>query len=415
MRLGLVGVLACALPLLFARPSWAQSAPDMERAKAAFKAGANAYAAGDYLAAIQALETAYELSPLPAIAFSLAQAERKQYFVKQEREHLERALLLFRRYVEQEPRGPRREDALAAIAVLEPLLGTKQTPPANEQRPQQRPTRVMIVSTVPGARISLDGSPPAASPLIREVAPGKHRVRISASGYFDVEREVMAVAGELLLTEVELSERPSTLYVWAPEGADVYIDGVHAGQGGPRLTLPLSAGRHQLTVAQKGKRLVRREVEVVRGKVNSEVVRLEPTVQRNLSELLFIGGGAGLGAAIALSAFAVRSENRAEDFLRWRKAGPSGPSAVQVGSAELVAYNVSLIERNRFRTAATISVAGAAGMFITGLFLHEMDRPSVQNGPSRGRGPRATSAGSPVSFSATASAADVGASLQLNF
>jgi hypothetical protein len=404
-------LLACLLPLLLAQPSFAQSSSDIERAKASFKSGANAYAAGDYLAAIQALETAYELSPLPAIAFSLAQAERKQYFVKQEREHLERALLLFRRYVEQEPRGPRREDALSAIASLEPLLGSKPAHPGSEPRPQQRPTRVMIVSTAPGARISLDGSSPAASPLIREVAPGKHRARISASGYFEVEREVMAVAGELLLTEVELNERPSTLYVWAPEGADVYIDGMHVGQGGPRLALPLMAGRHQLTVGQKGKRLVRREVEVVRGKVNSEVVRLEPTVQRNLSELLFIGGGAGVGAAIALSAFAVRSENRAEDFLRWRDAGPSGPSAEQVGSAELLAYNVALIERNRFRTAATISVAASAGMFITGLFLHEMDRPSVQHEPSRGRSLRASS----LSLSAAPSAADVGASLQLNF
>lgn len=409
MRLGFAAVLACVLlPLSLARPSAAQSAADTERAKASFRAGANAYAAGDYLAAIQALETAYELSPLPAIAFSLAQAERKQYFVKQEREHLERALLLFRRYVEQEPRGPRREDALSAIALLEPLLGSKPVP-GSEPRPQQRPTRVMIVSAIPGARISLDGGPAATSPLIREVTPGKHRARISAAGYFDVEREVMAVAGELLLTEVELSERPSTLYVWAPAGADVYVDGVHVGQGGPRLKLPLSAGRHQLTVGQKGKRLVRREVEVVRGKANSEVVQLEPTMQRSLSELLFIGGGAGLGAGIALSAFAARSENRAEDFLIRRDRGPKAQEV-----AALVAYNAALVERNRYRTAATISVAGAAGMFITGLFLHEMDRPSIPAGPAPERAPR-PSALSKLSFSPVASAADVGASLQVNF
>lgn len=409
MRLGFAAVLACVLPLTLASPSAAQSAADTERAKASFRAGANAYAAGDYLAAIQALETAYQLSPLPAIAFSLAQAERKQYFVKQEREHLERALLLFRRYVEQEPRGPRREDALSAIALLEPLLGSKPAPSGSEPRPQQRPTRVMIVSAVPGARISLDGGQAAASPLIREVTPGKHRARISAPGYFDVEREVMAVAGELLLTEVELSERPSTLYVWAPAGADVYVDGVHVGQGGPRLTLPLPAGRHQLTVGQKGKRLVRREVDVVRGKANSEVVQLEPTMQRSLSELLFIGGGAGLGAGIALSAFAARSENRAEDFLIRRDRGPKAQEV-----AALVAYNAALVERNRYRTAATISVAGAAGMFITGLFLHEMDRPSIPAGPAPDRAPR-PSALSKLSFSPVASAADVGASLQVNF
>ena len=103
----------------------AQSAPELERAKASFKAGANAYAAGDYLAAIQALEDAYEISPLPAIAFSLAQAERKQYFVDEQRGHLERALQLFRRYLAEETRGARREDARVAITQLEPLLDTK--------------------------------------------------------------------------------------------------------------------------------------------------------------------------------------------------------------------------------------------------------------------------------------------------
>jgi hypothetical protein len=261
----------------------------------------------------------------------------------------------------------------------------------------------MIVSEVPGARISLDGGPSAPSPLIREVAPGRHRARITAHGYFEVERDVTAVAGELLLSEVELIERPSMLYVWAPEGADVYVDGVHVGQGGQRLSLPLSAGRHQLTVSQKGKRLVRREVDVMRGKANSETVWLEPTVQRHLSELLFIAGGAGVGAGVALSAFAVRSENRAEDFLRLRKRSTRP-------AAERVAYSASLVERNRYRTAAVISLAGSAGMFITGLFLHEMDRPSAPSAPAPG-----AAADRNVALLPAASGADVGASLQVNF
>jgi len=395
---------------LLAWPSAAQQPQDIERAKASFKAGANAYAAGDYLAAIQALETAYELSPLPAIAFSLAQAERKQYFVKQERQHLERALELFRRYLQQEPRGARREDALSAIALLEPLLGTKSASSETPARAQARPTRLMIVSDAPGARITLDGSPPSPSPLIREVTPGKHRARIVAQGFIDVERDVTAVAGELILTEVELSERPTTLYVWAPHGADVYVDGVYVAQGGPRLTVPLSTGRHQLAVGQKGRRLVRRDIEIERGKTNTVSVRLEPTVQRSLSELLFIGGGAALGAGVALTAFAVRSENRAEDFLARR-----GKHVVQ--SAELVAYDASVVERDRYRTAAAVSIAGSFGMFITGLFLHELDHPNF-SGPQQQDTllRRSAHPSSPLlRLTPAAAAADVGASLQLNF
>ena len=90
----------------------AEPASDVERAKESFRAGATAYAAGDYLAAIQALDAAYQLTPLPAIAFSLGQAERRQYFVDHASDHLRRAISLFHRYVELSPTGSRRADAL---------------------------------------------------------------------------------------------------------------------------------------------------------------------------------------------------------------------------------------------------------------------------------------------------------------
>ena len=47
-----ISIAACLLA--FSTPAWAQS-DTLERAKASFKAGAAAYAAGEYLAAIQAL------------------------------------------------------------------------------------------------------------------------------------------------------------------------------------------------------------------------------------------------------------------------------------------------------------------------------------------------------------------------
>ena len=111
------------------------------------------------------------------------------------------------------------------------------------------------------------------------------------------------------------------------------------------MNVPLAAGAHQLTVAQYGRRVVRRDVRSNEGKTHTELVTLEPTTQRTLSELLFIGGGAALGASIVLSAFAVRSENRAEDFLQQQRS--SGTSS----SRQLVAYNASIVERNRYRTA----------------------------------------------------------------
>jgi hypothetical protein len=411
VRRKLCSVFVLSALLALTSQSFAQSAPDLERAKASFKAGANAYAAGDYLAAIQALEDAYAISPLPAIAFSLAQAERKQYFQDEQRVHLERALALFRRYLAEDARGARREDARLAINQLEPLLGAKPSAQEPAAKALARPTRLMIVSDAPGARITLDDGTAAASPLIREVTPGKHHARVQASGYLDAERDVTALSGELLLTEVRLTERPGTLFVSAPAAAEVYVDGVFVGQGGGMVTVSLAPGAHQLNVAQQGRRLARRDIRLERGKTHTEIVKLEPTTQRTLSELLFIGGGAAIGASLVLSAFAVRSENRAEDFLQEYR-------HQNVDSGKLVAYNASLVERNRFRSAAGVSVAGAFGMFITGLFLHELDQPrspATRRHDELVRSSQSTRTRSRIAFVSAAPATDVGASVQVNF
>ncbi len=405
--------LLLSLALLAApRPSLAQDSSELSRAKASFKAGASAYAAGDYLAAIQALETAYQLTPLPAIAFSLAQAERKQYAATRQRQHLERAVELFRLYAQKEPNGARIGDATLALSELAPVLAAPagHAPvPYSQGESQVRPTRVMIVTDTPGATIALDGGAAAPSPLIREVSPGKHRARVSAPGYLDVERDVTAVTGELIMSEVRLQERPTFLYVWAPEGSDIYVDGVYITRGGPLATISLATGAHQLAVGKPGKRLVRRDVRLQRGQTHTEYVTLEDTTQRSLSRALFMGGGAALGAGLVLSAFAIRSENKAEDYLNKREYRATIP-------AELAAYNAALSERTRYRTAATIGVAGALGMFITGLFLHEMDRPAVSSGPRRDDPKRDAVRQAPrFVFSPEVGTGDPGASLLLHF
>src|SRR5262249_49982115 len=56
-------------------------ADDVEQAKNYFNAGATAYAAGQFVAAAQAFDQAYKLAPRPAILFSMAQAERRQYVI----------------------------------------------------------------------------------------------------------------------------------------------------------------------------------------------------------------------------------------------------------------------------------------------------------------------------------------------
>jgi tetratricopeptide (TPR) repeat protein len=368
-----------ALGLLFgmglhALPALADPPSDLERAKQSFKAGATAYAAGDYLAAIQALDAAYQLTPLPAIAFSLGQAERKQYFVDHGRAHLDRAISLFRKYVELSPVGSRRADALDALSQLEPLAATEASAAApavpRAEEPVRR-TRLLITSDAPGARLALDGAPAVASPLIREVLPGKHRVLVEALGFFASQRDVTAVAGELILAPVPLRERPSTLGIWTAADAEIYVDGAFLSQGGKGVLLELASGKHRLAVGQKGHGVALRELTLERGQAQAVRIELEPTAQRISADALFIGGGAALGASLVFSALTVRSEGQAEAFLGRRAHG-------NVSSAELYGYNASLSDRNRYRIGTAVCLAAAAGFWITGLFLHELDQPNPQ-------------------------------------
>jgi hypothetical protein len=99
---------------------------------------------------------------------------------------------------------------------------------------------------------------------------------------------------------------------------------------------------------------------------------------------LFIAGGAALGAALISSALTIRAEGQAEEFLGRRKLG-------NVGADDLLRYDSSLIDRDRYRIATGVSLASAAGLFITGLFLHELDQPNPQllyRTPAHPAGPR---------------------------
>lgn len=385
-----------------------QTPADVARSKELFRAGASAYAAGDYAAAIQALEAAYELTPLPAIGFSLAQAERKQYMTSGRRQHLERAVSLFRRYLEEAPSGNRRGDAEEALAQLVPHLPAPQVS-SEKPTPAMRPSRLMIIAEAPGARISLDGAAEAPSPLVREVTPGKHRVRVSAPGFKTFERDTTAVAGELVLNEVHLNEQPVALHVYTPPHSEVYVDGAFAGESDGRLALALPAGEHDVSVLAKGRRAEHQRVRLVRGQPLSIRVSPDLSTQRIVSLSLLCAAGAAAGAGVVLSAFAVRSQNRAEDFLGERAQHP-------VSSVELAVYQASVNERDRLRFGSALGFASAAGFLITGLFLHELDRPAASERRTPAL-PRASLARSETKLGVVplAPTGDAGASLLFRF
>lgn len=372
---------------LSALPVGAQSR-DIAQAKEYFRAGAAAYAAGDYLAAIQALEAAHRLTPLPAIGFSLAQAERRQYFVSHERPHLERAIELYRSYLQQVATGGRRADAADALSQLEPLLvsltgaaGAGEAAPAVAAPIR---TRVMVSSPTPGASISLDGSAGVPSPMIAEVSPGKHQVRVTAEGFFTGDQRLVAVKGELVPMDVSLRERPATVVVKASSEADLYVDGAYVGPAKGTDQIQLSSGPHTFALARKGHRLEVIEIELSRGQTRTINAELRWTGQRWAAMGLFVGSGLSLVGGAALGSLAVHQEERATEILDRREEG-------NITAEDRENYSDATRSRDNLRIAAAVNLAASAGALITGLFLYEFDDPNLKKIMPK-RGPDAGSA-----------------------
>ena len=276
-----------------------QAAED-ERAVAErfFRAGEQAYNAGQYLVAAQAFEESYALVPLPAIAFSTAQAYRLQYFVDKEPSQLMRAIELYRLYIEQVPRGGRREDATTSLSELEPIRIRleAQGKLRGYRRHRFSGTQLMITSPVPDARASIDDES-GEVPLIRDVEPGKHEVEVSADGYFPVTQQATAVAGRFIVVEVGLKPMPAKMQVQTEDGAAIAVDGRPAGTTPLAQPVDVRAGKHFITISRRGRRPWSKEIEFTRGKKRTLRASLETTAQRRGS--YWVLGTAGVAVAAA--------------------------------------------------------------------------------------------------------------------
>jgi hypothetical protein len=369
MRQASLALLAVGL---VAPQAWADPT-ELGAAKESFNAGAIAYAAGDYLAAIQALEAAYRMTPLPAIAFSLAQAERRQYFVSHEPAHLVRACELYRRYLVEVPVGGRRADATDGLAQLEPLaasLGASVTATSPASTPEAAKTRLMVSSSAPNAAVSLDGAAAVPAPLITEVPPGPHQVRVEASGFASKERPVVAVPGALVPLDVPLEELPSKVLLHAPASADFYVDGRLQGKVGAHHDFALPSGRHSFTFALNGHEVAILDADLGRG----ETRRLEPsfkaTGQRTASFVLFGVGGAALVTGFTFGGLAFAQQNKADRILDDRQTG-------NISASDLDEYEQSVRRRDQFRTVAAVGLTTSAISLLTAIVLYELDAPSV--------------------------------------
>jgi hypothetical protein len=348
------------------------------RAREYFRAGAQAYSIGEYAAAIQAFEQAYTLAPRPAVLFSIAQAEKRQYYANHETNHLEKAIVLYRQYLDAEPQAARKADAIQALSELEPLLPPKPPEPSrtvpsrlDEPKPTA-PTRLMLSSPAEGVTLSLDGATPQSSPLIREVQPGKHVVRISAPGYVTDERQVVAIEGALVTFDIALTAEPAKLLVVARDGAALTIDGRLQGTCPFPKPLELTPGDHLITLTEHGYETWSAEQHLSRGKTTTVVARMSRTTLHTTSLILFGAAASAMTAVIPLSIFTVEQESSANAFLRARGKRTLNP-------ADLADYNSIRSDRDRLRFATLTTAGVGVGLAALGAFLFVYDTQSPAN------------------------------------
>jgi len=363
----------------------------LEQARALFQAGAQAYEKADYAGALEAFEAAYRVSQRPGILFSIAQAHRRQYHVDGTRAHLLAAMRHYRQYLDQVSEGGRRADAVRALAELEVLaarLPEEAEPSTPAETPAPRSTRLIVSAEAPGARIAVDGGALHDSPYVATVSPGAHRIRVVAPGYEEAERNVVAIEGEMMGFDVSPRELPARIDVSGGAGMEIAVDGRSVGRTPLAAPAEVPAGRHLLTVTERGHRPRQFDIEVSRGERRTLPVRLEPTGQRVLSYVLFSAAGAGLVAGGVATTLALVHQGDAQsiDAARRRE---------NVSAGDLREYGAARASRDDYRTGAWVCF-GAAAVMATGgaaLFLfdrQEPDRTIEADRPSR-RVPRSKS------------------------
>jgi hypothetical protein len=371
----------------------APAAPNpKEDARRLFMAGKQAYQAGRVDVAAQSFEEAYRLDAAPGLLFNLAQTYRKLYLINGDPKILKKAVDDYRRYLAEAATGPNRALATEALTELAPILArvapeelapktamptptptpgetvavTPPPTPSPASEPPPRPkTEVMIVTETENATVKLDGQQAAPAPLLAQVAPGPHHATVEAEGFFPAEVRVIAVDGRLITGEARLQPKPGHVQLDGSSGGTVAVDGRDIGHL-PLPALELPAGRHVITVVERGRNPWVNEVQVDRDKSTRLYPELPQTTQRRAAKWLL--GVTCVAAAAAAAAGAVwgTADSSASDLLNKYNTGT-------LTLDELNQYNSDRTLRDSWRTGTyvAIGITGALAVITGALYLFD--------------------------------------------
>jgi hypothetical protein len=374
---------------------------DKAKAQQYFRAGAEAYKRQSFSAAADSFELAYKELPLPEIAFSAAQAYRRQYYIDPKPHYVKRAVELYRAYVDAVKTGGRVGDAADALAEMQRELERLTATGARIDTTQKASTRLAISAVVRGekqaditelsalpsgtlsaATATLDGKPAEMFTQI-EVSPGDHTVEIVAPGYIGQKITRHVVEGSTELVEATLEPKPAKLAVKTEDDAHIAVDGKPAD-----ATTQLAAGHHVVVVTARGRQPVLRELDLTRGQDTTVDVALEKTGKRRA--VPWVLGGAGLLAAgTVTTALIARSHDEEMQSLETKRL------TVGLSTDELSRYHREVSQRDAYRDGAYALGGAAVVAGAVAAALYWFDTPHVEE---RMVVPTATATGGGVSL-----------------
>jgi hypothetical protein len=369
------------------------SAEDRARAESYFRAGEKAYQAQNFAAAAQDFDIAYDALALPEIAFSAAQAYRKQYRIEPKPEYVKRAVELYRAYLDKVKTGGRVGDATDALAEMQRELdkivaaGMKVTAaPAAVQTKlgvsvtfgadaahRSGPLREVedaLGDSSTKFTATIDGKPVAPFTLVN-VEPGKHVIHVEADGYFPVDRPEVLGAGTMFMAEATLEPKPARIDLTTEPGARIIVDGRFVGTA-PLASLDVAAGKHLLAITHRGRTPIVRELVVTRGQTLELDHPLKMTFRRRL--VPWFGGAAAVFGATALVGATVGffEDRHVSDLLVQIRQVGDQPTSV------LDDYEQTRVRRNDALTAMWINLGVGAALAGVATILYYTDEPSSE-------------------------------------
>ena len=309
-------------------------ADDRKLAERYFRAGERAYQAQNFGAAARDFELAYRAAKLPEIAFSAAQAYRRQYRVDARPEYVARAVALYRIYLDAVKTGGRVADAADAMGELQHELdrlikaGVKVSAELAAEHTQfgvsvtfeGAPVALSRVHEIdeavhdalPEITVTFDGKPEQPYTLVN-IEPGTHPIHVEAPGYFPVDFQEIVVQGSSNLKDVTLKPRPAKLTFRTEAGAQITVDGRPVGT--TPLTAEVAAGHHVLTILHRGREPVVRDLTLARGQELALAQPLEMTARRRAVPYVAIVAGAAAVFSGANVVGALVEDHRASALL----------------------------------------------------------------------------------------------------